>query len=103
MFLCLEIRLQNYPVQSAGCRTLDLLLLICLQEYSRILPEVLPTGAVVEEQELKGNRLHFIRLSGRGPYTGWVDVKDGRTELLFKVEASVEGCCTIVVACGCMW
>lgn len=56
------------------------------EEYSRILPEVLPTGAVVEEQELKGNRLHFIRLSGRGPYTGWVDVKDGRTELLFKVE-----------------
>lgn len=56
------------------------------EEYSRMLPEVLPTGAVVEEQEIKGNRLRFIRLSGRGPYTGWVDVKDGKKDLLMKVE-----------------
>jgi len=56
------------------------------EEYSRILPEVLPSGAVVEEEETKGNRLRFTRLSGRGPYTGWVDIKDGKRDLLYKVE-----------------
>eukprot|EP00439_Symbiodinium_sp_Y106_P056673 s3839_g7.t5 len=56
------------------------------EEYCRILPEALPAGAVVEEQELKGNRLRFLRLSGRGPYTGWVDVRDGSVDLLARVE-----------------
>ena len=36
---------------------------------------------VVEEQELKGNRLRFLRLSGRGPYTGWAS--------WFKLRVSV--------------
>lgn len=65
------------------------------EEYSRMLPEVLPQGAVVEEQEIKGNRLRFIRLSGRGPYTGWVDVKDGKTDLLLKVEKKTAATLTV--------
>lgn len=32
------------------------------------------------------NRLRFTRLSGRGPYTGWVDIKDGKRDLLYKVR-----------------
>ncbi|CAJ1376146.1 unnamed protein product [Effrenium voratum] len=56
------------------------------EEYSRAELEVLPRGAVVEEMEMKGNRLRFTRLSGRGPYTGWVDVREGNRELLVKVE-----------------
>ena len=40
------------PIRTAG---LEIIAREGAEEYSRILPEVLPSGAVVEEQEIKGN------------------------------------------------
>eukprot|EP00931_Biecheleriopsis_adriatica_P062379 TRINITY_DN3757_c0_g1_i1.p1 TRINITY_DN3757_c0_g1~~TRINITY_DN3757_c0_g1_i1.p1 ORF type:complete len:2077 (+),score=489.19 TRINITY_DN3757_c0_g1_i1:77-6307(+) len=56
------------------------------EDFARSLPESLPLGAVVEEQELQGNCLRFVRLSGRGPYAGWVKIKNGNADVLLKVE-----------------
>eukprot|EP00408_Alexandrium_pacificum_P018815 CAMPEP_0171196350 /NCGR_PEP_ID=MMETSP0790-20130122/21858_1 /TAXON_ID=2925 /ORGANISM="Alexandrium catenella, Strain OF101" /LENGTH=70 /DNA_ID=CAMNT_0011661573 /DNA_START=78 /DNA_END=286 /DNA_ORIENTATION=+ len=38
-------------------------------------PERLSTGALVEELELKGERLHFKRITGTGPEEGWISIK----------------------------
>jgi len=37
--------------------------------------ERLSTGALVEELELKGERLHFKRVTGTGPEEGWISIK----------------------------
>mmetsp|Transcript_35221 Transcript_35221/g.64335 ORF Transcript_35221/g.64335 Transcript_35221/m.64335 type:complete len:641 (-) Transcript_35221:41-1963(-) len=42
----------------------------------------LETGARVEEVALRGNRLHFRKLSGEGPEVGWVSVKNQERFLL---------------------
>jgi len=49
--------------------------------------ERISTGALVREKELEGVRLHYERLTGTGPATGWVSTKlaDGR-DLLVLAE-----------------
>jgi hypothetical protein len=42
----------------------------------------LSTGALVEEIELAGERLHFRRLTGTGPAEGWVSLKLGDKVLM---------------------
>lgn len=53
---------------------------------SEQLTERLSTGAIVEEIELFGDRLHYSRLSGTGPQTGWVSLRMARKELLIPVK-----------------
>lgn len=50
----------------------------------------LATGAIVEELELLGERLHFQRLSGEGPASGWASLRlaNGK-ELLSSIEKQV--------------
>lgn len=56
---------------------------------STALADRLSTGALVQEVELRDVRLHFRRLTGNGPETGWVSTKlnDGKA-LMSKVDAS---------------
>uniref|UniRef100_A0A7S4T273 protein-L-isoaspartate(D-aspartate) O-methyltransferase n=1 Tax=Alexandrium monilatum TaxID=311494 RepID=A0A7S4T273_9DINO len=42
----------------------------------------LSTGALVQQRELQGERLHYTRLTGSGPETGWVSVRLGDRDLL---------------------
>lgn len=42
---------------------------------SELLPGRLAAGAIVEEVELVGERLHFKRLSGSGPSGGWISCR----------------------------
>lgn len=42
----------------------------------------LATGALVEEEELTLDRLHYRRLTGRGPDSGWVSIKLKDKDLL---------------------
>jgi len=51
------------------------------------LPDRLATGALVEELVLLGDRLHFRKLSGEGPKTGWVGIALPGKELLIKQAA----------------
>lgn len=44
----------------------------------------LSTGAIVEELELKGERLHYKLVTGTGPAEGWVSLKVSGKELLVK-------------------
>eukprot|EP00930_Biecheleria_cincta_P072010 TRINITY_DN59452_c0_g1_i1.p1 TRINITY_DN59452_c0_g1~~TRINITY_DN59452_c0_g1_i1.p1 ORF type:complete len:876 (+),score=154.69 TRINITY_DN59452_c0_g1_i1:26-2629(+) len=53
---------------------------------SEQLPSRLSTGALVSELELAGDRLHFERLTGDGPSTGWVSIKLKDKELLRKTD-----------------
>jgi len=46
------------------------------------LPERLPTGTLVEELRVAGERLHFRNSSGRGPAEGWVSTRLGPKVLL---------------------
>ena len=39
------------------------------------LPERLGTGAVLEEVDVVGARLHFRKITGNGPKTGWVSLR----------------------------
>uniref|UniRef100_A0A7S4RL88 Anaphase-promoting complex subunit 4 WD40 domain-containing protein n=1 Tax=Alexandrium monilatum TaxID=311494 RepID=A0A7S4RL88_9DINO len=55
---------------------------------SKPLPDRLATGAVVEELEFAGVRLHFLKLSGAGPATGWVSIAVEDTTLLSRKVAS---------------
>mmetsp|Transcript_126377 Transcript_126377/g.269582 ORF Transcript_126377/g.269582 Transcript_126377/m.269582 type:complete len:151 (-) Transcript_126377:52-504(-) len=43
------------------------------------------TGATIEEIEMKGNRLHYKKVSGKGPDDGWVSTKFKDADLLSKV------------------
>ena len=47
---------------------------------SQILPRLL-TGTLVEELELRGQRLHFRLLDGCGPPCGWISLKVGGRDL----------------------
>jgi len=49
-------------------------------------PERLSTGAIVEELELKGERLHFKRLSGTGPEEGWISIKLPGKDLAVRTD-----------------
>jgi len=57
-----------------------------LDTASPMAPERLSTGALVKELASEGERVHYERITGAGPATGWVStkLKDGR-ELLLKV------------------
>mmetsp|Transcript_92341 Transcript_92341/g.214580 ORF Transcript_92341/g.214580 Transcript_92341/m.214580 type:complete len:845 (+) Transcript_92341:65-2599(+) len=46
----------------------------------------LATGATVEEIELKGDRLHYKRLTGEGPDFGWVSLSFKGTPLLRRED-----------------
>mmetsp|Transcript_16687 Transcript_16687/g.35371 ORF Transcript_16687/g.35371 Transcript_16687/m.35371 type:complete len:224 (-) Transcript_16687:166-837(-) len=46
------------------------------------LPHRLSTGALVHEEELVGERLHFRRLQGQGPEFGWASLRLNHKELL---------------------
>lgn len=48
--------------------------------------ERLSTGAVVEQTELVGDRLHYWRLSGSGPESGWVSLRMAQKDLLVLVK-----------------
>merc|ERR1711879_881805 len=45
----------------------------------------LSTGAVVREEELLGNRLHFTKVTGSGPLRGWISVVAGDRTLAQRV------------------
>lgn len=49
-------------------------------------PERLSCDAFVKQLELDGERLFYERLSGEGPYYGWVSLKFKDKDLLVKVE-----------------
>jgi peptide-methionine (R)-S-oxide reductase len=51
-----------------------------------MVPARLATGSLVREEQLVGHRLHFKRLSGSGPASGWVSVRLGEKELLVARE-----------------
>jgi len=46
----------------------------------------LSKGALVKEIELEGERLHYERLSGRGPRDGWVSIKLKDKSLVVKTD-----------------
>jgi len=47
----------------------------------------LSTGAIVEELELVGERLHYRLVTGRGPDKGWVSLRIGEKTLLVREGA----------------
>lgn len=50
------------------------------------LQQRLQTGALVSEEKVVGDRLHFVRVSGSGPQQGWVSIRLGEKELLQVYE-----------------
>eukprot|EP00930_Biecheleria_cincta_P024857 TRINITY_DN17745_c0_g1_i1.p1 TRINITY_DN17745_c0_g1~~TRINITY_DN17745_c0_g1_i1.p1 ORF type:complete len:340 (+),score=56.85 TRINITY_DN17745_c0_g1_i1:181-1200(+) len=50
-------------------------------------PDRLSTGAVVREEELVGDRLHYTLVNGAGPSSGWVSTKVAGKDLLLKQVA----------------
>eukprot|EP00440_Ansanella_granifera_P053753 gb/GFBE01058270.1/.p1 GENE.gb/GFBE01058270.1/~~gb/GFBE01058270.1/.p1 ORF type:complete len:182 (+),score=36.71 gb/GFBE01058270.1/:1-546(+) len=46
----------------------------------------LSTGAVISELELKGNRLHYERLTGTGPQSGWISIDLNGKDLAVKSD-----------------
>lgn len=51
----------------------------------------LSTGAILEEVELKGERLHYKILEGTGPAEGWVSLKISGKELVVPKEEEIGG------------
>uniref|UniRef100_A0A7S1LV68 J domain-containing protein n=1 Tax=Alexandrium catenella TaxID=2925 RepID=A0A7S1LV68_ALECA len=47
----------------------------------------LSTGAIVEELDLVGDRLHYSLITGRGPDKGWVSLKIGEKALVIREGA----------------
>lgn len=47
-------------------------------------PDRLSTGALVEELELKGQRLHYRRCTGSGPEEGWVSISLSGKDLAIR-------------------
>eukprot|EP00931_Biecheleriopsis_adriatica_P122872 TRINITY_DN97921_c0_g1_i1.p1 TRINITY_DN97921_c0_g1~~TRINITY_DN97921_c0_g1_i1.p1 ORF type:complete len:343 (-),score=73.93 TRINITY_DN97921_c0_g1_i1:78-1106(-) len=62
------------------------------QLTSEQLEQRLSTGSLVEQLELKGERLHFRRLSGTGPDVGWIS-----TKLKDKALAVCKKACPVLV------
>mmetsp|Transcript_112828 Transcript_112828/g.364244 ORF Transcript_112828/g.364244 Transcript_112828/m.364244 type:complete len:360 (-) Transcript_112828:121-1200(-) len=50
--------------------------------------ERLSTGALIKEEVLKGDRLAFSKVSGRGPSHGWVTVRLREKELCVRVDSA---------------
>jgi len=53
---------------------------------SLLLPERVSTNALLEEVQLKGERLNYKLMEGTGPAEGWVSLKVSGKELLIKVN-----------------
>eukprot|EP00421_Protoceratium_reticulatum_P021526 CAMPEP_0168383302 /NCGR_PEP_ID=MMETSP0228-20121227/13833_1 /TAXON_ID=133427 /ORGANISM="Protoceratium reticulatum, Strain CCCM 535 (=CCMP 1889)" /LENGTH=1159 /DNA_ID=CAMNT_0008396449 /DNA_START=91 /DNA_END=3569 /DNA_ORIENTATION=+ len=54
--------------------------------------ERLSTGALVKQVELDDKRLHFVKLTGTGPKSGWVSIEISNKELLVpSSKAAPEG------------
>ncbi|CAK9032009.1 unnamed protein product [Durusdinium trenchii] len=53
---------------------------------SNQLDDRLSTGALVEEVELKGDRLNYKLVTGTGPQTGWVSIKLKDKDLAVKTD-----------------
>mmetsp|Transcript_10000 Transcript_10000/g.24933 ORF Transcript_10000/g.24933 Transcript_10000/m.24933 type:complete len:402 (-) Transcript_10000:46-1251(-) len=51
----------------------------------------LSTGALVEQLELKGERLQYKLITGTGPATGWVSLKVTGKDLLIKKDGAAAG------------
>lgn len=47
----------------------------------------LATGALVEERELEGDRLHYEKLCGKGPHVGWISIKMRDEKLAMPVQS----------------
>lgn len=47
------------------------------QQSSDLAGERLAPGAVIEQLHQKGDRLHFSKISGEGPQTGWIAIREG--------------------------
>mmetsp|Transcript_146038 Transcript_146038/g.406866 ORF Transcript_146038/g.406866 Transcript_146038/m.406866 type:complete len:561 (+) Transcript_146038:114-1796(+) len=63
---------------------------------STLFPERLQPGALVSEMELQGKRLHFKKLSGSGPDSGWVSTRlttKGSSRPLLTIEEQLDQCC----------
>lgn len=87
--LCCSCFSDALAVVHFGALSVPELRIIVRQErdlQSEQLTERLSTGAIVEEIELFGDRLHYSRLSGTGPQTGWVSLRMARKELLIPVK-----------------
>jgi len=52
---------------------------------SRELSAKLIRGTIIEETELRGDRLHYRRLRGEGPDYGWVSIRTSQHELLMPL------------------
>eukprot|EP00406_Dinophysis_acuminata_P006434 CAMPEP_0179233062 /NCGR_PEP_ID=MMETSP0797-20121207/12178_1 /TAXON_ID=47934 /ORGANISM="Dinophysis acuminata, Strain DAEP01" /LENGTH=661 /DNA_ID=CAMNT_0020940195 /DNA_START=54 /DNA_END=2040 /DNA_ORIENTATION=+ len=50
------------------------------------LKDRLSTGAIIEELELKGERLHYALRTGTGPSRGWISTKLPNKDLAVRVE-----------------
>lgn len=57
---------------------------------SQQLPRRLSTGALIVEEEIRGDRLCFSRLTGSGPDTGWISIRLRDKELLVRVDHSTD-------------
>ncbi|CAE7228291.1 unnamed protein product [Symbiodinium natans] len=53
-------------------------------------PQRLATGALVEQCELAGDRLHYVLRSGEGPSQGWVSIRLKTKNLLAKTARCLE-------------
>eukprot|EP00747_Dinoflagellata_sp_TGD_P111610 gnl/TRDRNA2_/TRDRNA2_171254_c1_seq1.p1 gnl/TRDRNA2_/TRDRNA2_171254_c1~~gnl/TRDRNA2_/TRDRNA2_171254_c1_seq1.p1 ORF type:complete len:412 (+),score=85.83 gnl/TRDRNA2_/TRDRNA2_171254_c1_seq1:173-1237(+) len=58
---------------------------------SKLLPQRLSTGAVVEKLALSFGRLHFRLVSGAGPSTGWVSISHRGQDLLVRRDSKYLG------------
>eukprot|EP00420_Gonyaulax_spinifera_P024513 CAMPEP_0197905746 /NCGR_PEP_ID=MMETSP1439-20131203/61037_1 /TAXON_ID=66791 /ORGANISM="Gonyaulax spinifera, Strain CCMP409" /LENGTH=408 /DNA_ID=CAMNT_0043527041 /DNA_START=45 /DNA_END=1271 /DNA_ORIENTATION=- len=54
-------------------------------------PDRLCTGAVIEQLQLEGERLHYKLLEGTGPQEGWVSIKVSGKDLLVAKGPPIEG------------
>jgi len=50
----------------------------------------LMTGAIVEQLNIRKNRLHYQRLSGTGPDTGWITIRHNDRDLVEPYESGDE-------------
>ncbi|CAE7833219.1 unnamed protein product [Symbiodinium sp. CCMP2592] len=62
---------------------------------SKQLADRLSTGALVEELDLRGERLQFKRLTGTGPETGWVSLSVSGKELVRPKQTSPQEMLTL--------
>ena len=53
---------------------------------SRIYEERLSSGALLEQLALVNQRLHFKRLTGSGPATGWISLRIGGKDLVVSAR-----------------